>query len=115
MTAGGLFVACLCAEWCGTCRDYRGAFDAAAAANPGARFAWIDIEDRPAVMGDLEVETFPTLLIADGDGVLFFGPVTPHASTLAGLVERARRGALGSVADRGIAELAARARAASAD
>lgn len=32
---------------------------------------------------------FPTLLIARGARVLFFGPVTPHAQTLARLVENA--------------------------
>jgi thioredoxin-like negative regulator of GroEL len=105
-----VFVACLCAEWCGTCRDYRGVFEAAAAA-VGARFAWIDIEDHPEVAGDLEIENFPTLLIARGERVVFFGTVTPHAATLASLLERARRDALGEVADPVVAVVAARARA----
>ena len=104
-----MFVACLCAEWCGTCRDYRAAFDAAAAGSSG-RFAWIDIEDHPEVAGDLEIENFPTLLIADGERVLFFGTITPHASTLASLVERASRDGLGEIQDPAVAEIARRAR-----
>jgi thioredoxin-like negative regulator of GroEL len=104
-----VLVACLGAQWCGTCRDDRAAFDAAAGA-AGARFAWIDIEDHPEVAGDLEIENFPTLLIAAGDRVLFFGTITPHAATLSSLVERAARDGLGEVRDPSILALAARAR-----
>jgi thioredoxin 1 len=109
-----LFVACLCAEWCGACRDYRPVFDAlatAAGADPGDVRAWIDIEDHPEVAGDLDIETFPTLLIADAEGrVRFLGSVTPHAATLQRLVERARRGELRALADADGVALARRAR-----
>jgi len=104
-------VACLCAEWCGSCREYRATFErVAAAAAPGVRFAWIDVEDHPEVMGDIDIENFPSLLIAQGDRVAFFGTVTPHAATLAGLVDRAMRGELGTVEDDEVAGLAVRAR-----
>ncbi len=82
---------CLCAEWCGTCRDYRPLFDEVAARHAGLQVGWVDIEDEADFVGDVEVETFPTLLIADvtagGVVVRFFGPLTPHAQTLARLVE----------------------------
>lgn len=89
------FVACLCAEWCGACREYREVFDRVAREAPGgARFAWIDIEDRPEVMGEVDVESFPTLLIVRDGRAVFFGPVAPHAAVLASLLERAGRGEL---------------------
>jgi len=97
--AGEWLVACLCAEWCGSCREYHEVFEAARAATPGAHFAWVDIEDHPDVLGPVDVENFPSLLIARGDDIAFFGPVTPHASTLNALVARATRGELGSVDD----------------
>ena len=50
------------------------------------RYAWLDIEDDAALVGDLDVETFPTLLIADAAGVRFFGPVTPAMQTLSRLL-----------------------------
>jgi thioredoxin 1 len=108
-----LFVACLCAEWCGACREYRSVFEAQAAARgSGDRYAWIDIEDDAEVLGDLDIETFPTLLIGDATGrLLFFGPVTPHAQTLARLVDNARRGDFEPVGDAALIALAARARA----
>lgn len=108
-------VACLCAEWCSTCRAYRPVFDEAAARTTAARFAWIDVEDEPHVPGDLEIETFPTLLIANRDEVAFFGTVAPHAATLVDLVERATRGALGRVGDAQVIGIARRARSFMAD
>jgi len=89
---------CLCADWCGTCRDYRAVFDALALEHPGVRFVWVDIEDEADVAGDLDVETFPTLLIAEGDAVRFLGPLLPQAPVLARLLASLRAGQGGAVA-----------------
>jgi hypothetical protein len=43
---------------------------------------WIDIEDEADMLGDLDIETFPTLVIADGARVRFAGPLTPQPETL---------------------------------
>ena len=75
-------VHCLCAEWCGTCRDYRPGFHALGGQFPGVRFVWLDIEERADDLGDLDVENFPTLLITRGDVVLFFGTMLPHLGHL---------------------------------
>ena len=75
-----LFVACLCAEWCGTCRDYRDAFDRLADKHPEICFAWIDIETHADRFDDLDVENFPTILIEDGITTRFFGTVLPPAA-----------------------------------
>lgn len=82
----GRWVACLCAGWCGTCRDYRPVFDQVVAAHPGMRFLWLDIEDEADLVGELDIETFPTLLIADGAALRFAGPLLPHAATLSRLL-----------------------------
>jgi len=70
-------VACLCAAWCGTCGSYRATFDELAARHPDKLFVWIDIEDRADVVGELDIENFPTLLIQRHDQVAFFGTVLP--------------------------------------
>ena len=86
--AGSEFlVVCLCAEWCGTCRDYRTGFDDLAAHFPDIRFRWLDIEERADDLGDLDVENFPTLYIRRGESVLFFGTLLPHLATLRRLIE----------------------------
>lgn len=89
-----LLVACLCAQWCGVCRDYRSTFDQVAEAFPDLRFVWVDIEDQADLVDPVEVENFPTLLIAAGTGPRFFGPVTPHKETLVRLL-RAQADATG--------------------
>jgi thioredoxin 1 len=70
-------VACLCAGWCGTCTSYRAAFEQLATRHPDKHFVWIDIEDQADVVGELDVENFPTLLIQRADTVAFFGTVLP--------------------------------------
>ena len=80
------WVVCLCADWCVLCRDYRIALKAVAARHSQWRFAWVDIEDHAALVGDLDIETFPTLLIADRAGVRFLGPLAPQADNLARLL-----------------------------
>lgn len=70
-------VACLCAAWCGTCGSYRATFEELAQRHADKVFVWIDIEDNADVVGDLEVENFPTLLVQRDDTVAFLGTVLP--------------------------------------
>jgi thioredoxin-like negative regulator of GroEL len=83
----GWWVVCLCAQWCGTCREYESVFDALGAAWPRVRFVWVDVEDEEDVVGDLDIETFPTILIADGRGARFFGSLLPQAQVLQRLLQ----------------------------
>lgn len=80
-------VACLCAAWCGTCGSYRATFDALAARHPDKLFVWVDIEDNADVVGDLDVENFPTLLLQRGDTVAFFGTMLPDGAIADRLVQ----------------------------
>jgi len=85
-----ILVACLCAQWCGVCRDYRSRFEEARsqvlAVCPEAQFLWIDIEDEADLLHPLDVEDFPTLLLARGAQARFFGPLTPQVQTLVRMV-----------------------------
>ena len=87
MEDGRWVVACLCAAWCGTCGGYRAAFDALAARHPDKTFVWIDIEDQADVVGDLDVDNFPTLLVQRDDTVAFFGTMLPDALLAERLVQ----------------------------
>lgn len=80
------WVVCLCAQWCRVCGEYQALFGALAQAHPEARFVWVDVEDEEDMLGDLDVETFPTLLIADGQWARFLGPLLPQAPVLARLL-----------------------------
>lgn len=75
-------VVCLCAAWCGVCRQYEPEFRALQAKFPQVRFDWLDVEDEEELMGDIDVETFPTLLIGNAQGVQFLGPLLPQIKVL---------------------------------
>ncbi|OON64694.1 thiol reductase thioredoxin [Massilia sp. KIM] len=80
-------VACLCAAWCGTCSSYRATFEQLAARHPDKHFVWIDIEDQADLMGDLDVDNFPTLLLQRGDTVAFFGAMLPDGAVADRLIQ----------------------------
>jgi thioredoxin 1 len=80
------WVIALCAEWCNVCREWRATFNETAATRPDLQFAWVDIEDEAEAMGDVDIETFPTVLIGRGSHALFLGPVQPSAMQLSRLL-----------------------------
>lgn len=80
------FVACLCAQWCGVCAEYRARFVALQAKCPELRFLWIDVEDEADLLHPLDVENFPTVLLASGTEARFFGAITPQIDTLERLI-----------------------------
>ena len=79
LAGGKTLTACLCAAWCDTCTSYRAKFAELAQLHPEQVFAWIDIEDRADIVGDLDIDNFPTLLIQRDDTVCFFGTTLPDA------------------------------------
>ncbi|WP_428422767.1 thioredoxin domain-containing protein [Methylibium sp.] len=97
-------IACLCAAWCRTCESYRPVFERIAAERPPegrvCRWHWVDIEGEADLLGDLDVETFPTLVLVGPSGVKFAGPVEAREETLRALLRRA-------LADQGGAEFRA--------
>ena len=82
-----MLVACLCADWCGTCREYQARFALLQASFPGIHFLWVDVEDKSELVDPIEVENFPTLLMATRQQVRFFGTVMPHPETLRRLID----------------------------
>jgi thioredoxin 1 len=98
MTSPVLDVVCLCAAWCGTCGSYADTFQALSEALPGHRYRWIDIEDEADLVGDIDVETFPTLMVAHQGQVLFAGPVLPRLGDAQRLVEVQVQAQVASVA-----------------
>lgn len=82
-----LDVTCLCAQWCGTCRDYARVFEQCQQALPQHRYRWIDIEDEADLVGDLDIETFPTLLVSQEGRAIFAGPILPRSSDIERLLQ----------------------------
>ena len=86
MPDSSVLVACLCAEWCSVCRDYESVFRQVESALPQARFLWVDIEEQSDLVDPIEIDDFPTVLVAVGDSVRFFGPLAARAERLERLV-----------------------------
>ena len=77
----------LCAEWCAVCREMRPAWDAAAQGDPERRFVWLDIEDDADRLGDIDVETFPTIAVLRDGAPHFFGIVPPNIKAVERLLD----------------------------
>jgi thioredoxin 1 len=75
-------VACLCAAWCDTCEAYRTPFETLMSQHLDKSFVWVDIEDHAALVDELEIDNFPTILIECDQRVVFFGTMLPDTSQL---------------------------------
>lgn len=73
--------------------------DALAARSPQHSWVWIDIEDDAALVGDVDIETFPTLAVYVDAALAHFGPVLPNAALVERLVGSARPVAVADVHD----------------
>ncbi|MDU0810912.1 MAG: thioredoxin family protein [Burkholderia sp.] len=77
-----LLVACLCAEWCSTCCEYKSTFWNLANLHPEICFVWIDIETHADWLDEIVIENFPTILIEDKNISHFFGTVIPNITII---------------------------------
>lgn len=105
-----LLVVCLCAAWCGTCTEYQPLFAQLQAEFAPAHFEWVDIEDEADLVDPIEVENFPTILIAQGAEPRFFGTVMPHLDTLRRLIQNSAAADAAPLKDPEISALLARLR-----
>lgn len=82
-------VVCLCAAWCRACDAYYPVFKQVSGSFPHMRFYWLDVEDRHDLVGDLDVETFPTVAVFREAQLLHLSAILPRAGVLRRLVEHA--------------------------
>jgi hypothetical protein len=75
---------------------------------PHARFRWVDIEDEADLVDPIEVDNFPTLLIATHGHARFFGFITPHIETLRRLIQAQQDAAVPPLGNADIQALARR-------
>nr|WP_320535332.1 thioredoxin family protein [Robbsia andropogonis] len=82
LDAGATLVACLCAQWCGSCRDYRDVFTGLARTFPQYCFLWVDVENQADRVDAFDVENFPTIVIEDAVATRFAGTLLPQRGIL---------------------------------
>ena len=94
-----LSVVCLCADWCHICEEYQQTFaDLACEFENQASLIWLDIEEHEEIVGSLDIDNFPTLLIGTPDDVRFFGAITQIPGTARQLIRKGLLDELGRVA-----------------
>lgn len=91
----GAVVVFLCAQWCGTCKTFAADAQALAQAFPQALFLWLDVEDDSAVVGDVDVDNFPSLAVFVRGVPVHFGVTMPQR----GVVGRLLKALLATSAD----------------
>ncbi len=87
LSAGRRLVACLCADWCSACSAWEDTFAALARNHPDDCFVWIDIDNHPDLVAEVDLETLPVLLIQDSSTTHFLGAIQPKSAIVATLLE----------------------------
>ena len=96
-----LRIFCLCAHWCVICREFEPAFQRLATDHPEHRWQSLDIEDHEALLADIDIENFPTVVILNpAQQVCFAGTIEPRIDSLQRLVQAAQAGDVHLSADR---------------
>jgi hypothetical protein len=85
--ADPLLVACLCAQWCGVCRQWRTDFAELAARLPQARMLWVDVEDDADALDGFEPESFPVLAVQRGIHLLYCAALPPQTGNWVRVIE----------------------------
>lgn len=100
MATPNLRIFCLCAQWCVICREFEPAFQRLATDHPEHRWQSLDIEDHEALLADIDIENFPTVVILNSaQQVCFAGTIEPRIDSLQRLVQAAQAGDLHLTAD----------------
>ncbi|AWD32622.1 hypothetical protein CKSOR_00516 [Candidatus Kinetoplastibacterium sorsogonicusi] len=75
-------IVCFCASWCSTCIDYKKKLEIFSNSITEYSFIWLDIDDHEHLIGDIEIENFPTILIKKSNKNVFFGTISSNILVL---------------------------------
>lgn len=90
-----LTIWCLCAEWCVICREFKPTFLNLRSVHPKHQWRWIEIEDHDEELSDIELQGFPSIVIASSTGQwCFAGTIEPRIDTLLRIVRSSMSGAM---------------------
>jgi thioredoxin len=78
------------APWCGPCRSFAPAYEAASEKHPDVVFAKVNTEDQQALAGYFQIRSIPTLMIFRDKIIIFAQPGALPASALEQVIEKAK-------------------------
>jgi thioredoxin 1 len=77
------------APWCGPCRSFAPAYEAASEKFPDVVFAKINTEEQQALAAHFQIRSIPTLMIFREQIIIFAQPGALPASALEQVIEKA--------------------------
>lgn len=83
-------VVCLCAQWCNNCEDWKKEFQLLSEERGDSCFVWLDIDEHPDMVAEVDLDTLPVLAIYKNEDIAFLGPVRPDKTTIETLINGAR-------------------------
>ena len=78
------------APWCGPCRSFAPAYEAASEKYPDVVFAKVNTEEQQALAGHFQIRSIPTLMIFREKIIIFAQPGALPASALDQVIEKAK-------------------------
>ena len=78
------------APWCGPCRSFAPAFEAASEKHPDIVFAKINTEEQQELAGYFQIRSIPTLMIFREKIIIFAQPGALPASAFDQVIEKAK-------------------------
>lgn len=83
-------IVCFCAAWCRTCNGFETQLQSLVPKYPEHLFVWVDVEEHEALLINEDIEDFPTILIQNKKGTLFYGPLPPFAEHIERVLQQAQ-------------------------
>jgi thioredoxin len=78
------------APWCGPCRSFAPAYEAASEKHPDVVFAKVNTEEQQALAGYFQIRSIPTLMIFRDKIIIFAQPGALPAAALEQVIEKAK-------------------------
>lgn len=78
------------APWCGPCRSFAPAYEAASEKHPDVVFAKVNTEEQQALAGYFQIRSIPTLMIFREKIIIFAQPGALPVAALEQVIEKAK-------------------------
>lgn len=79
---GKKLVISFCASWCNNCESWKDTFTLLSEKFIDDCFIWIDIDEYPELVSEIDLDIIPVLLIQKKDDIHFLGPIRPGLNTI---------------------------------
>ena len=86
----GMVIVDFWAPWCGPCRSFAPAYEAASEKHPDIVFAKVNTEEQQALAGYFQIRSIPTLMIFRDKIIIFAQPGALPPAALDQVIEKAK-------------------------